>query len=196
MESSVGILALGSLIENPGIEIEGALVGRKLNVLTPFAVEFARSSLTRGGAPTLVPHPAGGPVNAQILLLNVSERAATDMLWRREINKVGTGGHYVHKSKPGRNTLVIETYKNFEGVEIVLAARFAPTIETLNAAALADLAIESASTERDGRDGISYLIQAKRNGINTPLSSAYEHQVLRRTQTKSLEEALQKIRAG
>jgi hypothetical protein len=55
MEASLGILAFGSLIDNPGAEIEAALVGRKLNIRTPFGVEFARSSIKRGGAPTLVP---------------------------------------------------------------------------------------------------------------------------------------------
>ena len=41
MKASLGILAFGSLIDNPGAEIESALVGRKLNVRTPFGVEFA-----------------------------------------------------------------------------------------------------------------------------------------------------------
>jgi len=45
---SVGILAFGSLIDNPGKEIEAALVGRKTNVVTPFRVEFARKSTKRG----------------------------------------------------------------------------------------------------------------------------------------------------
>jgi hypothetical protein len=53
-KASIGIVAFGSLIDNPGREIEAALVGRKLNVRTPFGVEFARSSTKRGGAPTLV----------------------------------------------------------------------------------------------------------------------------------------------
>jgi hypothetical protein len=51
MKASVGILAYGSLIDNPGREIEAALVGRKPNVRTPFGVEFGRSSIKRGGAP-------------------------------------------------------------------------------------------------------------------------------------------------
>jgi hypothetical protein len=48
-------LAFGSLIDNPGAEMEAALVGRKLNVRTPFGVQLAHSSTKRGGAPTLVP---------------------------------------------------------------------------------------------------------------------------------------------
>ena len=45
MEAWLGILAFGSLIDDPGAEIEAALVGRKMNVPTPFGVEFARSLL-------------------------------------------------------------------------------------------------------------------------------------------------------
>jgi hypothetical protein len=45
----VGILAFGSLIDDPGPEIEAALIDRKLNVRTPFNIEFARASIKRGG---------------------------------------------------------------------------------------------------------------------------------------------------
>jgi hypothetical protein len=196
MEASLGILAFGSLIDNPGAEIEAALVGRKLNIRTPFDVEFARSSNTRGGAPTLVRLEQGGtPVLAQILLVNVSEQEAKDRLWRREINRVGQGGHYTRHSNPGPNTLIIDRYENFEGVDVVLAARFLATIAPLTAARLAELAIESARLERTGRDGITYLINAKRNGITTPLSNAYEQEILRRVQATDLNDAIRKIRA-
>jgi hypothetical protein len=194
METSLGILAFGSLIDNPGAEIEAALVGRKLNIRTPFGVEFARSSTRREGAPTLVPLEQGGtPVLAQILLMNVSEQEAKDRLWRREINRVGQGGHYTRHANPGPNTLTIDRYENFEGVDIVLAARFAATIAPLTAGRLAELAIESVRLERTGRDGITYLINAKRNGITTPLSEAYEQEILRRVQALDLNDALRKI---
>jgi hypothetical protein len=190
MKASVGILAFGSLIDNPGTEIEAALVGRKPNVRTPFGVEFGRSSIKREGAPTLVPLQQGGsPVLAQILLVNVSEQEAKDRLWRREVNRVGQGGHYVHHANPGPDTLVIDRYENFEGVGVTLAARFAATIAPLTAVRLAELAIESARRERTGRDGITYLVDAKRNGITTPLSDAYEQEILRRTQARDLDEA-------
>jgi hypothetical protein len=196
METPVGILAFGSLIDNPGAEIEAAIVGRKRNIRTPFGVEFARSSNKRGGAPTLVPLDRGGAsVLAQILLLNVSEQEAKDRLWRREINKVGQGGHYACHANPGRNSLIIDRYENFEGVDIVLAARFAETIAPLTAAHLAQLAIKSARLARTGRDGITYLVDAKRNGITTPLSAAYEQEILRRVQALDLSDALRKIRA-
>jgi hypothetical protein len=197
MNASIGILAFGSLIDNPGPEIEAALVGRKLDVRTPFRVEFARRATKRGGAPTLVPVKQGGcSVLGQILLVNVPEQEAKDRLWRRETNRIGQGGHYKHPANPGPNTLIIDRYAPFEDVEVVLAARFAATIvPPLTAAHLAELAIESARLERTGRDGITYLIDAKRNGITTPLSDAYEREVLRRTQARDLGEALRKIQA-
>jgi hypothetical protein len=176
-------------------EIEEAIMGRKTDVLTPFRVEFARSSVKRGGAPTLVPVSEGGsPVRGQILVLNVSEQEAKDRLWRREINKVGYGGHYQHSDNPGPNTLIIDRHDNFECVPIVFSARFPATITPLTAEHLAELAIESARRERSGRDGISYLIDAIANGIVTPLSEPYEREILRRTDTPNLAEALRKIR--
>ena len=194
--SKIGVLAFGSLIDDPGWELERAIVGRKYDVCTPFAVEFARASTKRSGGPTLVPvRTGGGPVIAQILLLDVAEQEAMDRLWRREIDKVGQGGHYRKYENPGPNTLVIDTHPNFEGVDIVLSARFAPTIVPLTPEHLAELAIRSARLERTGRDGISYLIHAKKNRIVTPLSPAYEAEILRRTGTSSLESALKIIEA-
>jgi hypothetical protein len=196
MPRSIGILAFGSLLDSPGKEIEAALVGRKANVVTPFSVEFARRSMKRGGAPTLVPVKSGGrPVHAQILLLEVAEQEAKDRLWRREINRVGGGGHYVHRANPGPNTLIIDRYENFEGLSVVLAARFAATIAPLTAEHLADLAIASLASAESGRDGITYLIDAKRNGIVTPLSAAYEKEILRRMETADLNKASLKLRA-
>jgi hypothetical protein len=39
------------------------------------------------------------------------------------------------------------------------------------------------------------LIDAKRNGITTPLSAAYEQEILRRVQALDLSDAIRKIRA-
>ena len=55
----VGILAFGSIAGDPGAELAAA-VTRRIEVKTPFAVEFARSSRSRDGAPTLVPVGEGG----------------------------------------------------------------------------------------------------------------------------------------
>lgn len=137
----------------------------------------------------------GNPVRAQILLLDVAEQEAKDRLWRREIDKIGEGGHYVYRANPGPDTLIIDRYENFEGLSVVLAARFPATIAPLTAGHLAGLAIASVASAKFGRDGITYLIDANRNGIATPLSVAYEKEILRRTETADLTKALLKLRA-
>jgi hypothetical protein len=190
-------LAFGSLIDRPGWEIEEAIVARKSGIRTPFGVEFARKSRTRAGAPTLIPVETGGnPVLAHVLIVNLSEKEAKDRFWRRETNRVGKGGHYVDRRNPGLDTLIIDRYENLGGVAIVLAARFPANIAPLTAETLAMLAIKSAQELDNDHDGISYLLHAKRNGIVTPLSAPYEHEILRRMETTSLEEALKKIRGA
>jgi len=86
----------------------------------------------------------------------------------------------------------VERLVNFHGVGVVLYVRIAPNIPDLSAHRLAELAIASARSVElaEGRDSISYLIGAKRNGIVTALSPEYELEILRRTHTNSLEEAL------
>jgi hypothetical protein len=78
---------------------------------------------------------------------------------------------------------------------MVLAVRFPANIAPLTAETLAMLAIKSAQKLDNGRDGISYLLDAKRNGIVTPLSAPYEREILRRIVTVTLRDALKKIRA-
>jgi hypothetical protein len=92
--------------------------------------------------------------------------------------------------------VIVESLRDFHGVDVVLYTRIAPNIEDLEAAKLADLAIASAKSREltEGRDGISYLIAAKRNGIVTPLSAVYEETILRRTRASSLNEALKGLR--
>ena len=51
----IGILAYGSLIDDPGDEIKPLVKQKIEGVETPFAIEFARSSKSRNGAPTLIP---------------------------------------------------------------------------------------------------------------------------------------------
>jgi hypothetical protein len=62
MMDKVGILAYGSLIGEPGPEIEPSIV-RRIACVTPFKVEFARASKTRTGGPSLVPYEAGAQVD-------------------------------------------------------------------------------------------------------------------------------------
>ena len=191
----LGILAYGSLIDDPGEEIKAVTVNRIRNVVTPFKVEFARSSQTRTGAPTLVPVESGGAhVKAQIFILkeSVSEKEAIDMFWRRETNQVSTDKMYNRPARPDENTVLVERLEKFHNIDVVLYTKIGANIHPLTPQRLARLAIDSARSEAcvQGRDGISYLINAKRNGIQTPLMPKYEEEILREVRATSLEDAL------
>jgi len=156
----VGILAYGSLIDDPGEELRALVESRIDNVETPFSVEFARKSSSRDGAPTLVPVTQGGaPVKATILVLkkDVDLGEARSMLWRRETRREGT---YDPPANPTPNTVLVDEIKGLANVEVVLSTRIGANINPLNVAKLANLAIASAKAESGAaaRDGISYLI--------------------------------------
>jgi hypothetical protein len=186
-------LAFGSLIDKPGTELAKATVNR-IRDTTPFHVEFARKSTRRGGAPTLIPvQDEGGHVHAQVLILDetVSVFSAADMLYRREINRVGTRLRYDPRADPVGDDIVIELLKDFGSCDLVLYTKIGANIEPLTAGHLADLAIASAKKAVGGnkRDGISYLIAAKANGIATPLSQQYEAEILAKTNVANLDAA-------
>ena len=192
--NDVGILAYGSLIDDPGCEIKAVISSRREGVQTTFNIEFARLSSTRGGAPTLVPVEEGGaPVKAVILVLKetVSLDEAKDMLWRRETSNIGTDKRYIHPASSGQDTVFVEQFNDFGGILSVIYTRIAANISPLTAPKLAEFAIQSAASAHgaEKRDGISYLISTKRNGIVTPLSVAYEKEILEKTRSRTLEEA-------
>jgi hypothetical protein len=190
----IGILAYGSLIDDPGAEIESLVVDRIINVETPFSIEFARTSRNRDGAPTLVPVSSGGsPVNAVILVLegNISLAHARDVLWRRETGNIGSGQAYQPPEEPNENTVLVDEFADLAGVDVVISTRIGANIPEVTPDALAKLAIQSAKATSGAqrRDGISYLIDAKRNGLSTPLTQSYEDAILRITGSRRLEEA-------
>lgn len=195
MTQSVGILAYGSLISDPGTEIEAATVRIIENVETPFCVEFARSSRSRDGAPTLIPVSIGGlRVNGHIILVNASTDEASDMLYRREIHNVGSGKRYKEPSEGAQGRVRVKIVEPpFEDVATTLYTHIDANIVDLNAENLASLAITSVRGAEAGKDGISYLIAAKGHGIRTALSDAYADEILRQTRTSSLEEALRSV---
>jgi len=195
---TIGILAYGSLIGDPGNEIKNATENRIRNVKTPFKVEFARSSTGRDGAPTLIPVEDGGAhVNAVIFVLkeHVTEEEAKDMLYRREMNEVGSQREYSPPENPGPNNVLVEEVDDFYRVDKVFYTKIGANIDDLKPQKLAKLAIESAKADAgaEKRDGISYLINAKKNGIKTPLMPEYEEEILRKTGSQSLEEAWEKL---
>jgi hypothetical protein len=81
-------------------------------------------------------------------------------------------------------------------VAVVLYARLNVNIDPLSAGHLAELALRSAQSSRvgTGRDGISYLMDMKKLGVETPLSANYEKEILRQAAATSLSDALRKLR--
>jgi len=194
----IGVLAYGSLIDDPGAELRDVIVSTINNVKTPFRVEYARSSQTRGGAPTLIPVDSGGAeVNAVVFVLrdDVSVEMAMDLVWRRETGKYGKEDRYRPKTQPRENTVQVQTLSDFAQVKTVLYTWIGSNIENLNGEELARLAIASVQSPDvpPGKDGISYLINAVRNQIETPLSNAYRQAILRLTGTGDLPAALEHL---
>jgi hypothetical protein len=188
---SVGILAFGSIIEEPGREL-AAWVSRRVEVKTPFAVEFARSSRTRDGAPTLVPVREGGAcVPASVLVLDgsVTVADARAMLYRRETGRL-------HDTSAGSDAAWIAELAALAGLKTCLYTALDANIRPLTAERLTELALCSAAAAAGARrrDGISYLQQQKRRGLVTPLMSPYEELVLARTGARDLDDAWKRVR--
>lgn len=194
----IGILAYGSLIDNPGKEISEIEIER-IVCQTPFNVEFARTSRTRGNAPTLIPVEEGGQrVNAVIIVLNpdTTIETASSILWRRELHKKNRTENYTHSENPNPNKVVVKTIADFMRVKTVLYTSIGCNIsQTLTSELLADFSIESILSQagQEEKDGLRYLLSAKRNGIVTSLSEDYENQILIKTETKCLEQAIEKL---
>ena len=195
--NSVGILAYGSLIADPGVEIDPLIV-RRIDTLTPFSVEFARISSTRGGAPTVVPHLSGRKVKAQVLVLvdSVSLAEAMDLLWRRETRNESSGKRYVESGKP--NAVLVRDQSPFCGLGHVLYTDFNTEgkIAYPDPSSLADAAITSVGRAAPGKDGISYLIGLLQAGIETALTSRYVAEILSRTGACDLAAALRQVRTA
>ena len=206
-----GILAYGSLISDPRDEIEQAMIdcsGYIIGAFTPFRVEFARKSSKRADAPTLVPFKDGKRVKAQVFVMNLAEDFGVRILFNREMGKpsIYKGGPIKFYDANGDMNEIYEVkgdekivgLKNFAGLDKVLVARFAHNIKQLDAEKLSCLAIQSAANQKNGpgRDGISYLIDAKKDGIITLLSADYEKEILRKTNSCCLEQALEWVRSN
>jgi hypothetical protein len=191
---TIGILAYGSLIGDPGTELAAVTKLIIDNVPTPFGIEYARSSRGRGGAPTLIPVDEGGvSVNGKVLVLNddVMPATARDMLWRRETNRVGSDRGYAPPSPITPNTVVITDHPGLANVDLVLATKIGANFSPRTPEKLAELAMESTRSDAgpQRRDGISYLYDNIAEGIITPLTPLYEAEILRQTETASLQDA-------
>ncbi len=193
--SRLGILAYGSLIEDPGVELEHLISERIENIKTPFNIEFARKSSSRDDAPTVIPvENIGAPVNAVILVLknNIEIEKAKDLLWRRETRNEKSNKHYTNPQNPKINQVVVNIENNIGGIETVIYTKIGANIESPTPDKLAELAINSAmkTSGENGKDGISYLISLKRQNIITPMMPEYEKSILKKLQAQNLEEAI------
>ena len=112
------------------------------------------------------------------------------MLYRREIYSVGSDRRYQEPALGNDKAVRIASITDLPSHDLVLYTLIAANITPLTVELLAGLAIESACQNGEGRDGISYLLAAKSNGIATPLSADYEAEILRRTGAPDLAEAL------
>lgn len=191
---AIGIVAYGSLLPHPGAEIDGVTELVVSGLMTRFPVEFARSSKGRDGAPTLVPSPLGAPVSCGLILLReeVSVEAARDLLFRRETDRVGSGELYGSQPRGW-----IRELTEFGPADVALYTALGANITPLSAERLADLAIASARAPAGARrrDGISYLMSVLDYEIETPLSTAYETELLDRLSARNLDEAWQAARS-
>lgn len=195
--SSIGILAYGSLIADPGIEIK-PLIACRIDTLTPFPVEYARYSATRGGGPTAVPHSSGKPVKAEVLVLvdGVTLTEPRNLLWRRETRIERSNTTYRKSGRP--NAVVVRDLRGVCGLEYVVYTDFnrKGKIATPHPSSLADAAVRSVGEAAPGRDGISYLIGLLAAGIQTELTSRYVAEVLSRTGASDLAGALRTLRTA
>ena len=196
MKYKIGILAYGSLITDSGKEIEPLIIDR-INCKTPFKVEFARTSKSRNGAPTLIPYDTGNEVNAVILVLeNSTDLAyAKSILYRRE-RHIFDDKDYVEITNPTINEIQVKCISEFENVKTIIYTSIGKNIEgELTAEKLSQLAIKSILSKAGEvkEDGIRYLNDSIKNSITTALSKDYEQSILDYTETKTLEEAIEKL---
>ncbi|MCL3782710.1 hypothetical protein EMN47_20175 [Prolixibacteraceae bacterium JC049] len=197
----IGILAFGSLIDNPGEEIKEIEISR-IECKTPFKVEFARISSSRDNAPTLIPISDGSKgreTNAQILVIDneTSLEDAKSILWRRECHKKDKTQKFNEPKNPTSRHVLIGELENFCNIDKVIYTKFLQQDEYQDMLPenLADFAIESIMSKagREEKDGIRYLLSAKKYGIVTEYSEEYENYILSKTGTKTLSEAIEKL---
>jgi len=176
-------MAYGSLISEPGDALNSHIIAR-IPQTTPWPIEYARSSKSRGGGPTLVIHPRGEPVKGLVFVLNLKHmgiEVARELLRKRE----RTVAKYIKKVACA-------------GLNDVLYADLPANIPDadLKPRHLAQLAIKSVVPKSE-RNGIRYLADNIKQGIATPLTEAYASAILSMMKADDLDVAdrIAKVRA-
>jgi hypothetical protein len=194
----IGIIAYGSVINEPGTELLELIKEKHIDILTPFNIEFARKSSKRANAPTLTVVKTGGSsVRGAIFILRdgLSQYKVADLLWRRETRKTETDEHYLAGGTVN-SEIKIDTISSYLGFDALLYAAPLQNIPIPSASLLADLAINSAYNQDIAemhKDGISYLVDIISLKIVTPLMAQYEEEILKRTDSIDLVQAYEKI---
>lgn len=171
-----GVLAFGSLIWEPG-ELAELDKAAEIICLTPWPVEFARSSRSRHWAPTLVQVPEGEAVRARVFIYRDASDVVKATLARRE---------QIDLREHPKAVRACEIACVKESLIWYTALR--PNITELRPHCLARIAIASVKPSRD-RNGIRYLRECIGHGIRTSLTEAYCNEILRISKCGSLEEA-------
>lgn len=171
-----GVLAFGSLIWEPS-ELEELDKVREVICMTPWPVEFAKSSRGRGWAPTLVRVKEGRRVAGRVFLYQNSVAVVKAKLALRERIDLKSHPDWIAECD------VAET-----DVRPLWYTALPPNIDDLRPECLARLAIASVKSCPD-KNGILYLRKCLELGIVTALSDAYREEVLRISGCKALEEA-------
>ncbi len=117
------------------------------------------------------------------------------MLWRRETRKSDLSLSYPGVRPGYPDAVRIERLKGLAGIDLVFYTAINANAMPLTPTHLAELAVASVAKAKPGLDGISYLIATKSNGICTPLSADYEAEILRMTETDTLDGALTSLHA-
>lgn len=181
MVEHIGIYAYGSLIERPGEDIK-PLIEEYIDHVSPWPIEYARSSSSREGAPTVVIFRSGSHVNGKILRLSLE-------LNERNLQKVI---YIVHEreERPGMNYIKTMTLGKFSAV---VYCDIPATISNPTPDILAQLAINSVKACQEKgkleKNGIRYLLENINRGVITPLTESYKAKILEKTGTNNLEEA-------
>lgn len=192
-----GILLYGPMRIDPGNEITQYAEAISPEALTPFSVEFAHVGEYYGGAPILavMTDGSGAPVPSTLLrmdpILDLDEVFLDFLIYPRYVLKRDEekGLTYVEVASEKKGVIGIESLARFHDRERVLFLAPVPNLafvmdqemsDAEKGHRLAALAVESLTdlTYPSGTDGISYLIDAIDQGVETPLTAAYRDAVL------------------
>ena len=172
-DDRIGIYGYGSLLTDAGADIAPRIVQR-LSFLSPWPIEYARSSRAWGDGPTLVIHHGGKPLRGEILVLDVTSDHLREVRgWLRE-REHNPPARCIKQMRMG-------------ALETVLYCALEDNIEkeSLTPRLLASLAIASVR-EKPEKNGIRYLRQNIERNLITPLTHAYRDEILRHCGAKDL----------